>query len=78
MNAVVSLLLAKVKNEPAVVVGLLVSALVFVAGHFGVVLDGASLKEVLTPVVVGILTRRFVVPSGRHAELQALVDQDAK
>lgn len=51
------------KNEPAVVTSVVVSALVAVCGHFGIVLDHASVTEVVSILVVGVLTRQFVTPN---------------
>lgn len=56
-------ILAKLKNEPALIVGALASVLVFVAAQAGVVLDNASLEVVLTPIVTAIVTRFFVSPA---------------
>lgn len=73
----VDLVLERLKSEPALVVGALVALLVLTAGHFGIVLDEASVTEVLTPLVAGLLTRRFVVPNAKHEELKtALPAQD--
>lgn len=53
----------KIKNEPAVVVGLLVSGIVFLAAKYNVVLDEASVEAVVFPLVTGVLSRFFVVPT---------------
>lgn len=68
MNELLALLVNKVKSEPAVVVGILGSLIVIAAGHFGIILDEASLKEALEPLVGGLITRQFVVSATKHRE----------
>lgn len=55
----------KIKNEPAVVVGLLVSGIVFLAAEYNIVLDEASVEAVVFPIVTGVLSRFFVVPTNK-------------
>jgi hypothetical protein len=52
-------------KEPVVLIGLLCSAIVLVAGHFGLVLDSASVQSVVEPLVVSVLARQFVTPAIR-------------
>lgn len=56
-------MLNRIKSEPALVVGALASVLVALAGEAGIVLDEASLRDVLTPIVVSVVTRHFVSPA---------------
>lgn len=49
-------------REPVVITGLVVGALVLLAGHFEVVLDEVSLEAVIAPIVAAIFGRNFVTP----------------
>lgn len=51
------------KKEPVVLIGLVASGLVFLAGHLGIILDHATVQGVLEPVVVSLLARPFVKPA---------------
>lgn len=65
--------LERVKSEPAVVAGVIAGVIVFVCGHFGIVLDKPTVTSVVTPVVLGVVTRFFVTPAASSkAALQTL------
>lgn len=53
------------KSEPALITGVVVSAIIALAAHFNVVLDDASLTTVLAPIVTAILVRFRVSPAAK-------------
>lgn len=55
-----------VSKEPALITGVVVSALVWGAGQLGIVLDEANLQEVLTPLVTALAARFFVSPANKN------------
>jgi hypothetical protein len=55
------------KKEPLVLIGLLASLVVLAAGHFGIVLDHATVQSVVEPLIVSLLARPFVTPAVRKA-----------
>lgn len=57
----------RILKEPAIAAGAVASAIVWVAGHFGVILDAPTLTAVLTPLIAGIVTRFFVTPASNVA-----------
>lgn len=57
------LVLARLRKEPLLAVGVLVSLVVFAAGELGIVLDEASVQAVLEPIVVAVIARNFVTPT---------------
>jgi hypothetical protein len=61
------------KKEPLVLIGLAASGIVLLAGHFGIVLDHATVQTVLEPLVVSLLARPFVKPN-----VQKVVDDAEK
>lgn len=67
LSDLVAKVTAKLAAEPAVVAGVLAGAVVLLAGHFHVVLDKPTVTSVLTPVVVGVLTRFHVTPKSKKA-----------
>lgn len=62
MNSLFKAILDKVLSEPAVLIGAIASAVVFVSAHFGIVLDDASVQAVVAPFVSAALVRFAVVP----------------
>lgn len=63
MNAYIASLIERLKNEPALVIGVLASAIVGLAGSYGIVLDEPTLESVLTPILVGLAVRFKVTPN---------------
>lgn len=55
----------KIKNEPAVVTGAIVSAVVLVAAKYNIIIDSVALEAALLPVVTGLSARFFVVPTNK-------------
>lgn len=51
------------KDEPALVVGAVASALVALAAHWNIVIDQASLGAVLSPLLGAFVTRQLVSPT---------------
>jgi hypothetical protein len=66
------------KKEPLVLIGLLASLVILVAGHFGIVLDHATVQTVLEPLAVSLLARPFVTPAvhGAIDAAEEVVEQD--
>jgi hypothetical protein len=66
MKALLNQLLAKLigvaQSEPLVITGAIVSAIVYLAGHLGIILDAPSVTSVIAPLVVAVLGRLSVVP----------------
>lgn len=56
-------LLERLKNEPVVVAGVVAAVLVAAAGQLNIILDEATIKEALVPLVTGLVARSFVVPA---------------
>lgn len=69
--ALVDLVLERLRGEPSVVVGVVVAGLILAAGKLHIILDKATLTEVVTPVVTGLLVRPQVVPKRKHEEVVA-------
>mgnify|MGYP001610613423 CR=1 FL=1 len=60
-----SALIKKFSDEPALVTGAVVGLVIFLAGHFGVILDEATVTEVVSPLVVALLVRSKVTPNSK-------------
>ena len=52
-----------IAKEPALIVGLVVSAVIFAAGQFNIVVDEASVEQVVAPIVTALIARFFVSPA---------------
>lgn len=63
MNTYIASLIERLKNEPSLVIGVLASAIVGLAGSYGIVLDEPTLESVLTPILVGLAVRFKVTPT---------------
>jgi hypothetical protein len=53
----------RVKNEPAVLVGILAAIVVALAAELDIVIDSASVEAVLLPIVTALVTRFLVSPA---------------
>lgn len=62
-STLITVLAGLLAKEPALVVGLAASVIVLGAGHFGIILNKATVTSVLTPVVTALLTRALVSPA---------------
>lgn len=60
-------LLERLKNEPVVVAGVVAGVLVYLAGQANIVLDEATVKEAVVPVIVALLARLKVTPTRKVA-----------
>lgn len=69
MSDLLAYLIEKVKNNPAIVTGLVVSAVLWVAAQLNIVLDEASVQLIVAPIVAGVITRQFVVPVAKVQRL---------
>jgi hypothetical protein len=49
--------------EPALIIGFAASVVILGAGHFGILLDKATVTSVLAPVITALLTRKVVSPA---------------
>lgn len=67
IKVLASLVLAKIKSEPALIIGLVVSGIVALAANFNVAIDAAPLGAVLAPLITGVITRFVVVPLSKLA-----------
>lgn len=68
MKKLLNAIIAKVKGEPLVVTGVIVSAVIFIAGKLGIVLDQPTLQEVIAPIVVALIGRFKVTPTSKVAK----------
>lgn len=59
----VDLVKSLIAREPLVVLGIAASAVVVVAGKLGIILDQASVKDALEPILVAVVGRQFVSPA---------------
>jgi hypothetical protein len=63
MSLMVEKLLERLKNEPVVVAGVLAGVIVFLGGELDIVLDEATIKEAIIPIVTALLARAKVTPN---------------
>lgn len=63
MSFVTTALAGVFAAEPALVIGFAASVVILGAGHFGILLDKATVTSVLAPVITALLTRKVVTPA---------------
>ena len=60
MNSSIGYLILR---EKTVIVGLVVAAVLYVAGQLNIVVDSTSVQAVVAPIVAGLIARFFTVPA---------------
>lgn len=50
-------------REVALGIGVVCAIVIYIAGKMGIVLDEPTVQNVVTPIVIGFLTRFFVSPA---------------
>lgn len=70
-NWLVSWLVTQLKNEVLLVVGAIAALIVFVAGHYGIVLDKPTVTGVVAPFVTALVGRFHVTPVSKIKSLLA-------
>lgn len=53
----------KAKQEPALLVGAVIAVVIFAASQLNIVIDDATLAQVVTPIVTALVARFFVSPA---------------